>query len=115
LSPSLSSRRERFTGQTSKLVRRDTGRWPGLFLPPESATAASGALSETVRLWLSSSAGWRNHLGTNHQSASLGGVAKRFDYFSEFSRLVTDNDLPNNQYRQYTRSLDWPSADCPQR
>jgi len=42
------------------------------------------------------------NLGTNHESASVGGVVKRVDYFSEFSRLSTNNDLPNNRYRSKT-------------
>jgi len=42
------------------------------------------------------------NLSTNRESASLGGVAGRVDYFSEFSRLDTNNDLPNNQYRNKT-------------
>ena len=27
---------------------------------------------------------------------------RRFDYFSEFAHLGTDNDLPNNKYRNKT-------------
>jgi vitamin B12 transporter len=42
------------------------------------------------------------NLGTNRESVSIGGVVQRFDYFSEFSHLGTDNDLPNNQYRNKT-------------
>ncbi|MEP7309062.1 MAG: TonB-dependent receptor plug domain-containing protein, partial [Acidobacteriota bacterium] len=42
------------------------------------------------------------NLSTNRESASLGGVARRVDYFSEFSRLDTNNDLPNNEYRNKT-------------
>jgi vitamin B12 transporter len=42
------------------------------------------------------------NLHTNRESASIGGVVQRFDYFSEFSHLGTDNDLPNNQYRTKT-------------
>lgn len=42
------------------------------------------------------------NLGTNRESASIGGVVQRFDYFSEFSHLGTDNDEPNNQYRNKT-------------
>src|SRR5262245_41561877 len=38
------------------------------------------------------------NLTTNRQSASVGGVVQRFDYFSEFAHLGTDNDLPNNKY-----------------
>ncbi len=39
------------------------------------------------------------NLTTNRQSGSVGGVVQRFDYFSEFTHLGTDNDLPNNKYR----------------
>lgn len=42
------------------------------------------------------------NLGMNRESVSIGGVVQRFDYFSEFSHLGTDNDLPNNQYRNKT-------------
>ena len=42
------------------------------------------------------------NLGTNRESGSVGGVAGRFDYFGEFSHLGTDNDLPNNAYRNRT-------------
>jgi iron complex outermembrane receptor protein/vitamin B12 transporter len=42
------------------------------------------------------------NLGTHRESAAIGGAAGRFDYFSEYSRFDTDNDLPNNQYRNKT-------------
>jgi len=42
------------------------------------------------------------NLGTHHESASVGGALTRFDYFSEFSHLATDNDLANNRYRNTT-------------
>src|SRR5262249_30826425 len=42
------------------------------------------------------------NLGTHHEAAAAGGVVRRFDYFSEFANLQTDNDIPNNQYRQKT-------------
>jgi vitamin B12 transporter len=42
------------------------------------------------------------NLATNRQAASVGGVVQRVDYFSEFSHLGTDNDVPNNQYRNKT-------------
>ena len=44
----------------------------------------------------------RGNFGTNHESASLGGTVGRFDYFGEFAHLGTDNDLPNNKYRNKT-------------
>jgi len=42
------------------------------------------------------------NLGTNRESAAAGGTVRRFDYFSEFEHLGTDNDLPNNKYRSKT-------------
>jgi vitamin B12 transporter len=42
------------------------------------------------------------NFNTNHEAASLGGTAGRFDYFGEFAHLGTDNDLPNNKYRNDT-------------
>ena len=42
------------------------------------------------------------NLGTNRESVSVGGVVQRFDYFSEFSHLDTDNDLPSNHHRNKT-------------
>ena len=42
------------------------------------------------------------NLSTVRQAAGIGGAVKRFDYFSEVSHFRTDNDLPNNQYRNTT-------------
>jgi vitamin B12 transporter len=42
------------------------------------------------------------NLGTHHETAGVGGTVQRFDYFSEFANLQTDNDLPNNKYRTKT-------------
>ena len=42
------------------------------------------------------------NLGTFNSSASLGGAYKRVDYFSEYSYFTTDNDVPNNGYRNHT-------------
>ncbi len=42
------------------------------------------------------------NLGTNRESAAIGGTAGRVDYFSELSHLGTDNDVPNNKYRDTT-------------
>jgi vitamin B12 transporter len=42
------------------------------------------------------------NLGTLRQDVSGGGAYKRFDYFSEYSHFSTDNDLPNNGYRNGT-------------
>ncbi len=41
-------------------------------------------------------------LSTDHETASIEGIVQRFDYFSEFSHLGTDNDLPNNRDRLKT-------------
>jgi len=38
------------------------------------------------------------NLTTSRPAGSVGGVVQRFDYFSEFAHLATDNDLPNNKY-----------------
>jgi vitamin B12 transporter len=42
------------------------------------------------------------NLGTNRESAGAGGTVQRFDYFSEFAHLGTDNDLQNNAYKTKT-------------
>jgi len=42
------------------------------------------------------------NLGTSRADGSLGGAVTRFDYFSEFSHLQTDNRVPNNTYRNNT-------------
>jgi vitamin B12 transporter len=42
------------------------------------------------------------NLGTVHTDIGLGGAVKRFDYFSEYSYFDTDNDVPNNGYRNKT-------------
>jgi vitamin B12 transporter len=42
------------------------------------------------------------NLGTLRQDISGGGAYKRFDYFSDYSHFRTDNDLPNNAYRNGT-------------
>ena len=42
------------------------------------------------------------NLGTLNNAASLGGAYQRLDYFSEYSYFTTDNDLPNNRYRNHT-------------
>jgi len=39
------------------------------------------------------------NLGTLRNDASIGGAAKRFDYFSEYSYFRTDNDAPNNRFK----------------
>lgn len=40
--------------------------------------------------------------GTHQESASVGGVVGRADYFSEVANFGTDNELPNNAYRVKT-------------
>ena len=42
------------------------------------------------------------NLGTFNNALSLGGAYKRFDYFSQYSYYTTDNDTPNNGYRNGT-------------
>ena len=42
------------------------------------------------------------NLGTNRESAAIGGAVRRFDYFSELWHLGTDKDVPNNKYRDTT-------------
>jgi vitamin B12 transporter len=41
-------------------------------------------------------------LGTHREEATLGGTARRFDYFGAYSHLATDNDAPNNAYTNDT-------------
>ena len=36
------------------------------------------------------------------QDVAVGGVVRRFDYFSDFSHFDTDNEVPNNQFRNNT-------------
>ena len=42
------------------------------------------------------------NLGTVNNAASLGGTYQRLDYFSQYSYFSTDNDVPNNHYRNHT-------------
>jgi iron complex outermembrane receptor protein/vitamin B12 transporter len=42
------------------------------------------------------------NLGTFNNALSFGGAYKRFDYFSQYSYYTTDNDIPNNGYRNST-------------
>jgi vitamin B12 transporter len=42
------------------------------------------------------------NLGTFNNVLSFGGAYKRFDYFSQYSYYTTDNDIPNNGYRNGT-------------
>jgi iron complex outermembrane receptor protein/vitamin B12 transporter len=39
------------------------------------------------------------NFGTSRGDASVGGAVDRFDYFTGFSHLQTDNNVPNNSYR----------------
>jgi len=40
--------------------------------------------------------------GTVHNDLAFGGAVKRFDYFSDYSFFDTDNEVPNNGYRNHT-------------
>ena len=42
------------------------------------------------------------NFGTSRQEVAVGGVVRRFDYFSDFSHFDTDNEVPNNQFRNNT-------------
>jgi len=42
------------------------------------------------------------NLNTFNNALSFGGAYKRFDYFSQYSYYTTDNDTPNNGYRNGT-------------
>lgn len=42
------------------------------------------------------------NLSTLRQAASIGGAVKRLDYFSEYSHFRTDNNVPNNAFRNGT-------------
>lgn len=42
------------------------------------------------------------NLATFSTDAGVGGIVKRFDYFSEYAYFRTDNDVPNNAFRNRT-------------
>ena len=42
------------------------------------------------------------NFGTVHNDLAVGGAIKRFDYFSDYSYFDTDNEVPNNGYRNHT-------------
>jgi iron complex outermembrane receptor protein/vitamin B12 transporter len=42
------------------------------------------------------------NLGTFRTNASIGGAARRVDYFSEYSYFTTDNEVPNSGYSNKT-------------
>jgi vitamin B12 transporter len=42
------------------------------------------------------------NLGTARSDLSLGGAVRRVDYFSDYAYLTTDNDVPNNTFRNGT-------------
>ncbi len=42
------------------------------------------------------------NFGTYHQEGTLGGAWKRFDYFSDYSRFDTSNDIARNQFHNGT-------------
>jgi vitamin B12 transporter len=47
------------------------------------------------------------NFGTLHQTVSLAGVLRNFDYFSEFSRFDTQGSLPNDYFHNATVSLNF--------
>ena len=69
--------------------------------------ALAGVVSVTTRRGqtrvpeLSASAEAGN-LGTHREEATLGGTARRFDYFGAYSHFATDNRVPNNAYTNDT-------------
>jgi iron complex outermembrane receptor protein/vitamin B12 transporter len=42
------------------------------------------------------------NFGTVNNDIGVGGAVKRFDYFSDYSYFDTDNQVPNNGYRNHT-------------
>lgn len=42
------------------------------------------------------------NLATQRQEISLGGVARRLDYFAAYGHFATDNSVPNNRYTSHT-------------
>jgi vitamin B12 transporter len=57
------------------------------------------------------------NFGTLHQAAALGGVFRRLDYFSEFSRFDTRNSEPNSAFHNgtYAGNFGWavkPSSEA---
>jgi len=42
------------------------------------------------------------NFGTVHNDLAVGGAFKRVDYFSDYSYFDTDNEVPNNGYRNHT-------------
>jgi vitamin B12 transporter len=42
------------------------------------------------------------NFGTSRQEIAVGGVVRRFDYFSDFSHFDTDNEAANNHFRNDT-------------
>ena len=44
----------------------------------------------------------RGNLDTFNNAASVGGTYQRLNYFTEYSYFTTDNDVPNNHYRNHT-------------
>jgi iron complex outermembrane receptor protein/vitamin B12 transporter len=42
------------------------------------------------------------NFSTQHQDVSLGGAFRRLDYFGDFSRLDTNNSIPNNTFHNAT-------------
>ena len=69
--------------------------------------ALSGVVTLTTPRGRTSRPAWTlategGNLGTSRHSASVGGAHKRFDYFSAYSHLDTDNSVPNNAFQNDT-------------
>ena len=78
---------------------------------PNSALYGSDALAGVVslttergstRLPLFTYAGDAGNFGTYRQDVSTSGLYRDFDYFSEFARMDTRNNLPNDQFHNGT-------------
>ena len=53
------------------------------------------------------------NFGTYQNDVSLGGAIRRFDYFSEFARFDTENNVPNNAFHNatYAGNFGWAVND----
>lgn len=78
---------------------------------PNSALYGSDALAGVVSLTTARGTtvlpqitylGEGGNFGTYHQEGTLGGAWKRFDYFSDYSRFDTSNDIARNQFHNGT-------------
>ena len=89
-----------------------------VFRGPNSALYGSDALAGVINITtrrgvtplpeLSYSADGGSY-GTFHQDSNLGGVWKRFDYFTDVSRFDTQNSTPNSEFHNgtYLGNLGW--------